>query len=245
MAYYPDLSPYEYSTIKGGDPSKTLSFGWLDREHKFETEPPAEWLIEKLWAHCLFAVNDYRGIHDCNLRKCTWLKRTRHQATGPDFMPFKRVRQIYTRGVPLHPDYPTADDYINSLKSTKIVYMKTMITVCRHRRKENLGYSEIRIMGENDIVYAAPNLVFHYVTAHHYKIPDEVIHALKHGPCPPEQEYFDRLRLTGVSLSFVQCMTRGKRAGLKKGEWKGVLDTPTGPVRWIPQAPPRPASCKN
>jgi len=241
MAYYPDLSPYEYSDIKSGDLSTTLNFGWLDRAHKFDTEPPAEWLIDKLWKHCLFAIDEKYGFHECDLRKCTWRKRSRDQVSGPQYLPYREVRETYARGSTPHPDYATADDYIKALNSNKICYSKTIITVTRHRRKEQLGTSEIRIFGENDIVYAAPDLIFHYVTAHHYKMPDEVIHALRHGPCPPESEYFDRLRLTGASLSRRQCFERFKRARLPKREMViGILDIPTGPVKWIPEIKPRP-----
>src|SRR6266478_5865205 len=145
MAYYLDLSQYQHNTVKRGDPSKTLNVGWLSCNHKFETAPPAEWLIEKLWAHCLFAVDDKYGFHECDLSKCTWHKRYRGQVSGPQYIPFRQVREIYARGSTPHPDYATAEDYIKALNSNEISYMKTIITVTRHRRKERLGYSEIRI----------------------------------------------------------------------------------------------------
>jgi len=236
MAYYLDLSQYQHNTVKGGDPAKILNVGWLSHDHKFETAAPAEWLVEKLWAHCLYSVEDAYGFHQCDLHKCTWRKRRRCQVSGPQYLPYREVRATYARGSTPHPDYATAEDYIKALNSNKIYYSKTIITVTRSRRKEPLGYSEIRIMGENDIVYAAPNLIFHYVIDHHYKMPDEVIAALKHGPCPPEQEYFDRLRLTGVRLSRTQCFQRFERARLPKREMViSILDIPAGPVPWIPE----------
>ncbi len=41
-----------------------------------------------------------------------------------------------------------------------------------------LGSAEIRVVGEEEI-YAAPDLVYHYVTAHNYLLPQEFVAALK------------------------------------------------------------------
>jgi len=41
-----------------------------------------------------------------------------------------------------------------------------------------LGDAEIRIKGNAAKVYAAPNLVYHYVQAHRYRPPDEFLEAL-------------------------------------------------------------------
>src|SRR6267378_6478779 len=120
MAYYVDLSQYQRNPVKSGEPAKTLNVGWLSRDHKFETERPAEWLIEKLWAHCLFAVDEKYGFHECDLRKCTWHKRSRDQVSGPQYLPYREVRATYARGSTPHPDYATADDYIKALNSNKI-----------------------------------------------------------------------------------------------------------------------------
>jgi hypothetical protein len=42
-------------------------------------------------------------------------------------------------------------------------------------------------------IYAAPNLIYHYVRTHHYKPPQEFLGALKDGPFPPGPDFFDRL----------------------------------------------------
>jgi hypothetical protein len=42
-------------------------------------------------------------------------------------------------------------------------------------------------------VYAAPNLVYHYVLAHSYKPPDEFLNALREEPRPPDEKYFQCL----------------------------------------------------
>jgi len=41
-----------------------------------------------------------------------------------------------------------------------------------------LGSAEIRVAGEGGIVYAAPNLILHYVTEHRYLPPREFLDAL-------------------------------------------------------------------
>ena len=78
-----------------------------------------------------------------------------------------------------------------------------------------LGRAEIRVFGDRGKIYASPNMLFHYVTAHHYKPPDEFIQALKHGPCPPDKEYFDRLESIGLEWAKTR---RCKLAARKRVE---------------------------
>jgi len=68
----------------------------------------------------------------------------------------------------------------------------------------DLGFAEIRAFGKHDKVYAAPNLLYHYVTAHHYKPPAEFVLALKKGPCPPDPEYINRLEDIGFSRGLME-----------------------------------------
>lgn len=55
-----------------------------------------------------------------------------------------------------------------------------------------LGSAEIRVFGLNDIVYAAPNMIYHYVVTHHYCPPIELIQAVLEGPLPDSAEYMAR-----------------------------------------------------
>jgi len=41
-----------------------------------------------------------------------------------------------------------------------------------------LGDAEIRVVGCDGTIYAAPNLIYHYVEAHHYRPPDQFLKAL-------------------------------------------------------------------
>lgn len=65
---------------------------------------------------------------------------------------------------------------------------KYMICVERGGRKVWLGNAQIRVFYQ-DWVYAAPNLIYHYVTEHQYRPPEEFIEAVLKGPLPGSPEY--------------------------------------------------------
>lgn len=52
-----------------------------------------------------------------------------------------------------------------------------------------LGSSEIRVFGRDGTIYAAPNLVYHYVVEHQYRPPDAFIQAVLQGAQPGSDEY--------------------------------------------------------
>jgi hypothetical protein len=56
-----------------------------------------------------------------------------------------------------------------------------------------LGSAEIRVFGKDGLIYAAPNLIYHYVAVHHYKAPDEFLEAVGSRPGPLDPEYLARL----------------------------------------------------
>lgn len=51
-----------------------------------------------------------------------------------------------------------------------------------------LGGAEIRVLGEQEI-YAAPDLIYHYVVDHRYQPPDEFVQAVLQGPSPDSAEF--------------------------------------------------------
>lgn len=68
--------------------------------------------------------------------------------------------------------------------------------IARRGGKElRLGSGEIRVIGKS-AVYAAPDLVYHYVEKHYYRPPGEFVQAVLEGPLPgsPEYELFKRNR---------------------------------------------------
>ena len=68
----------------------------------------------------------------------------------------------------------------------------------RNGKAKRLGSAEIRVFGADGSVYAAPTLLYHYVSVHHYKPPDEFMRAMKEGPRPPVPEYFHELDRLGL-----------------------------------------------
>jgi hypothetical protein len=74
-----------------------------------------------------------------------------------------------------------------------------------------LGSAEIRVFGENGVVYAAPTLIYHYVLAHRYKPPDQFLLALSRGPKPPSESYFDKLKQHGLDWTKTNVPPEGLR----------------------------------
>ncbi len=73
-------------------------------------------------------------------------------------------------------------------------HMKYLMKSTERNGKQNLlGSAEIRVFGAKGDVYAAPTLVYHYVSLHHYCPPEEFIRAMREGPKPATQEYFHEL----------------------------------------------------
>jgi hypothetical protein len=61
-----------------------------------------------------------------------------------------------------------------------------------------LGSAEIRVFSATGDIYAAPNLIYHYMLVHRYRPPDEFVLAAKIGPPPPSPEYFAHFAQLGL-----------------------------------------------
>jgi hypothetical protein len=96
---------------------------------------------------------------------------------------FCKVRVNRMRGI--HPCHLCSVDY-------------TRIPPCeshffeRNGEKLLLGSAEIRSFSNRGAIFAAPNLIYHYISAHHYQPPEEFLESIAEGPCPPDPEYFAR-----------------------------------------------------
>lgn len=55
--------------------------------------------------------------------------------------------------------------------------------------ERRLGSAEIRVLGGCNIIYAAPDMIYHYVIRHHYQPPAEFIQAVLDCPLPGSPEY--------------------------------------------------------
>jgi hypothetical protein len=58
----------------------------------------------------------------------------------------------------------------------------------------DFGSSEIRVFSKNGDVYAAPDLILHYIVEHNYLPPKAFVDALLKGIVPPCLEYEEKLR---------------------------------------------------
>ncbi len=72
-------------------------------------------------------------------------------------------------------------------------------TFARRETKLLLGSGEIRVLGSAGDVFAAPNLIFHYICDHQYQPPQEFRQAVEMGPHPTSAEYRRLLDRLGLS----------------------------------------------
>jgi len=68
----------------------------------------------------------------------------------------------------------------------------------KNGQKLILGAAEIRVFSKSGVIYAAPTLIYHYISTHHYKPPDEFLQALRESPRPPSDLYFEKLDEFGL-----------------------------------------------
>ena len=74
-----------------------------------------------------------------------------------------------------------------------------------------LGSAEIRVVSDEGQLYAAPNLIYHYVASHNYAPPSEFVRAVLLGPCPPEDRYYELLSRFGLDWSDTLVPDRSSR----------------------------------
>lgn len=160
MAYFPDLSPYCYGPFAAGE----LNVGWLDSEHEFGTEPPSDQLLDALWQLVAHPKAASFGLHECDL--CP---------RDPDFEARRVEAQAMAAASGRAFGSGAAIQWPEDARSRAG-------TACRHGVKRGLGSAEIRVTGEHGEIYAAPDLIYHYVADHHYKAPDAFVCAVLLAP---------------------------------------------------------------
>jgi hypothetical protein len=79
----------------------------------------------------------------------------------------------------------------------KICQLDQANSITRNDQSLLLGSAEIRVFSPDGQTYAAPNLIYHFVTAHNYSPPSEFVQAVLFGPCPPHNAYFEELANRG------------------------------------------------
>jgi hypothetical protein len=65
MAYFPDLTRYDYKPFRKDSHEKLLNVGWLDGDSDYPRSRVEEGLLEKLLEQCKAALNRTRGWHHC------------------------------------------------------------------------------------------------------------------------------------------------------------------------------------
>ena len=66
-------------------------------------------------------------------------------------------------------------------------------TFVRHDIRRLFGSGEIRVFSSTGDVFAAPNLIYHYILQHHYRPPGEFLRAVESGARPGSDEYREML----------------------------------------------------
>ena len=72
--------------------------------------------------------------------------------------------------------------------------------------KLTLGSAEIRVHGEGGKIYAAPNLIYHYVVAHQYAPPKEFVDAVLAHPVQADQPPPAILRKKGFKQKILSLL---------------------------------------
>lgn len=113
-----------------------------------------------------------------------------------------------------HP-FPTGNvdwvflDIINSLLLSRVMHTRGIhaCNICDPEKiiemkirgnKILLGTAEIRVFSSSGKVYAAPDLLVHYILEHSYCPPGEFLKALQDGPLPPNEEYRKKIQIRGL-----------------------------------------------
>lgn len=90
--------------------------------------------------------------------------------------------------------------------------------VDRDEKRYVLGTAEIRVFDRaGQSAFAAPDLVYHYIEAHHYLPPSEFVDALQSGPQPQTEEYRGLLEKTGAHWVATEP-TKGVFRFVKRGD---------------------------
>src|ERR1044071_8695229 len=200
MPYYRDLS-------KRRRQRKHFSIGWLDWRHPFDTGRPPKWLIRKLWVYCKYVFNPSRGYHYCDLAHSSGPGTKLHIHNKAAQL--LRLKQEMAR-IKIDVRFPpNSRRFLLARLEDQLRVVERGYSVISHGihpdtgERIRLGHAEIYVFGEDGKIYVAPNLIYHYVTVHHYKPPAEFLRALKRSPSPPGPEYLACLEAIGFPRPYV------------------------------------------
>jgi len=93
-----------------------------------------------------------------------------------------------------------------------------------------LGMAEIRVFAKSGKIYAAPNLIYHYVKDHSYAPPDPFVEAVLTTSRPPDPQYFEQLESAELNDLWWDTRVVGNIGQTRQGvryRWvPGVGDVP-------------------
>lgn len=157
--YFPDLTPYTYG---------------LERRRRFFEDPPPTLNVGWLEPPHNFPTGEVtEEFQDKLFALCV--------------RPIQRTRGYYTCGFcpPLdQEEILTLHQGKNAV--TNIAWFTT--EVCRHGEGHNIGSAEVHVEDIDSTRYAAPNLIYHYVIAHHYLPPPGFVRAVLDGTRVPDPD---------------------------------------------------------
>jgi hypothetical protein len=145
---FEDLTPYVY--YYEGEQPRPLNVGWPDRSLPFAKGETTDDFKERLFALCENPVKGLRGFHCCMF--CVEESGILKECEGLEEN--ARWDRLEDGG-----DL----DQVTEQREGRVFY---------------LGAAEIRVTAKDANVYAAPNLILHYVLKHRYKPPEEFIRAV-------------------------------------------------------------------
>lgn len=170
MAYFPDLSPYCYSRAD----LTAKNIGWLQRGYSFDTAEPSKDILDLIWGFCSAAPIRSRGGHQCDL--CATPQTVHAARNGVTRLLGTSEIVVFARD----PDTSALRRRLREAESATLFFF----------RGSTVPFS----------IFVAPTLIYHYVESHHYKPPDDFLRALREGPRPPDQEYFDLVKTLNLEM---------------------------------------------
>lgn len=103
-----------------------------------------------------------------------------------------------------------------NLCSEKLGYLE----VEKGNDKFKLGSAEIRVIGIDGKVYAAPNLIYHYIQYHKYMPPEEFVNAVLYGCSPNSKKYIKYVKENCICDIFLEEYLERKLRDLKMKDRK-------------------------
>ncbi len=137
--------------------------------------------------------------HNFTILQVGWLEENHPFQQGETSDEFKSRLEIFC----LNPPWMTLGFHHTCSLCKPSLYPSSRMFIDRAGKVE-LGSSEIAVPGSNNILYLAPDLIYHYVNHHDYQPPIKFITAIIESPLPGSLEYKDIIEIipTNTKISL-------------------------------------------